>query len=223
MSLPSCARCGAPLAATPTDPAHPEWCRTCATAALQGPPAAPTPPPTAFAGAPMPQPSVPTAAGALPLGVDRPTLVVRTRVLDGLIVGTATAVLAAVAWWAISSRTELEWWTFGAALVGLIIGQGVLLGARKGGVAPGIIAAILGVAVVALAVYFIDRSQTIAALTDDGRSSDIPLWQGATAFWDALKGWFDYDRTKTAGFLLAPLLALVIAVRPNARPLIARR
>ena len=181
------------------------------------PPVAP-PQPVAY-----PTASVPTAAGALPLGVDRPTLVVRTRVLEGLIVGAATAVLAGLLWWSVASRVEFEWWTFAAAVVGLLVGQGVLIGARRGGVAPGVIAAVLGLLVVGVAVYFIDRSQTIAALTDDGRSSDIPLWQGAMAFWDVLKAWFDYDRTKTAGFLLAPLLALVVAVRPNARPLVTRR
>lgn len=219
MQLPSCAQCGAPLPAVPADPAHPERCGACAARALQGAGAAPS----AMAPPPRPTPMVPTAAGALPLGVDRPTVVRRLRTGDALLVGLAAAGLAGLVWWALGGLVELAFWHYAAALVGLIVGQGVLVGARKGGAVPAAIAAVLSLAVVLVAVYFIDRTQQIAALTDAGRTSDVPLWQGISPFWDVIDAWISFDVAKAAGFLLAPLLAIVVAVRPNANPGIAAR
>ncbi|HRW37757.1 MAG TPA: hypothetical protein P5254_08665 [Aquihabitans sp.] len=219
MQLPSCAQCGAPLPAVPADPAHPERCGACAARALQ----APGVPPMAAPPTVPPPPSAPTAAGALPLGVDRPAVVVRTRPADGLLVGLAAAGIAGVVWWAIGGVVEFTWWHYAAALVGLIVGQGVVIGARRGGAVPAAIAGVLSIAVVVVAVYFIDRSQTISGFADQGRSSDIPLWQGAMAFWDDLHAWIDYDLAKAAGFLLAPVVAVVVAARPGASPRVIGR
>ncbi|MEZ5139608.1 MAG: hypothetical protein R2711_12830 [Acidimicrobiales bacterium] len=218
MQLPSCAQCGAPPR-RPRRPRPPRAMRRRAARALQ----APGVPPMAAPPTVPPPPSASTAAGALPLGVDRPAVVVRTRPADGLLVGLAAAGIAGVVWWAIGGVLEFTWWHYAAAVVGLIVGQGVVIGARRGGAVPAVIAGVLSLAVVVVAVYFIDRSQTITSFADQGRSSDIPLWQGAVAFWDDLHGWIDYDLAKAAGFLLAPIVAVAVAARPGASPRVIGR
>ncbi|MCB0971961.1 MAG: hypothetical protein KDA97_10685, partial [Acidimicrobiales bacterium] len=107
----------------------------------------------------LPQAPPTTAVQPPPVGT---RLVVRTRVLDGILTGGAAAVLAGVAWWALATFTELDWWQYGAAGVGLVVGAGTLVGARKGGLVPGIIALAFATVATVLGAYFIDRSLTIA-------------------------------------------------------------
>lgn len=148
-------------------------------------------------------------------------MAVKTRVFDGILTGTATAFLAAVAWWAIATTiNNTEWWHFGAAIVGLIVGQGVLLGSRRGGLASGIIALVVASLAVLGAAYFIDRTLLINALADVGRTSDIPLWQGFSHAKDVYQGMWDDDSGKVIGWALGPLLAVLVAGWPGRRPLV---
>lgn len=179
------------------------------------PPTVP-PRPGAWAGAP-------TAAGALPLGATPAPPVVRTRLGDGLLIGLAAAGVAGVAWWALCSKLDTEWWPYTSVLVGVLVGQAVVIGARRGGAAQGLMAALLSAASVFVAVYFITRTGQIQAAQDQGYVTDVPLWNGASAFWDAFHDWISWDAAKAAGWLLAPLAAIVVAARPGARPGLGRR
>ena len=220
MLPPSCARCGAPLPAVAADPTHPEWCGACAARALDAPGMPPTVPSSSgrTSQAPWSNPTtVPSPDDAAP--------VVRVRVLDGLLTGLAASAIAGVLWWGVviglaQKGTDLELWHLGSILVGLIVGQGVLTGSRKGGGASGLLALVLSAATVAVAVYFIDRSQTIIALSDAGRSSDVPLWDGVRAAADVYQGWWDFDRTRVLMWLAGPIIAVLIAGWPGRRPLV---
>jgi hypothetical protein len=204
--LSSCARCGAPLPVVAADPNHPEWCAPCASRAFD----APTAPPPG---------QVPWGGGTTPA-----TAPVRTspRIGDGLLVGLAAAGIGAVAWWALATFGEVEQWHYLSVVVGIVVGQGVLLGARRGGPVPGLLAAVLSAAAVLVTAYFIDRSFQILDLDASGLSSDIPLWQGATAFVDVVTGWVEFDLARAGGWLLAPLAAAVIAGWPGRRPGLGR-
>jgi len=140
-------------------------------------------------------------------------------VLDGILTGVASGALAGVAWWAIAAFTEVAWWPYLSALVGLVIGLGVVVGARRGGLVAGLLAVVISVATVTVAVYFIDRSLTISAISDAGRSTDVPLWQGFTYAKDVIADWIEYERAKAAGWLLAPVVALIVAGWPDRRPI----
>ena len=60
---------------------------------------------------------------------------------------------------------------YGAIAVGLLVGHGVLIGARKGGPVFGVLAAVFTLLSLAVAEYFIQRSLAISK-----ESYDIPLW-----------------------------------------------
>jgi hypothetical protein len=145
-------------------------------------------------------------------------LVIKTRVLDGMLTGLASAAIAGALWWAIATAAAAEQWHVGAALVGLIVGQGVLIGSRRGGLVSGLLALVFSTLTVVVAVYFIDRSQMIIAFNDAGRTSDIPLWQGFTAAKEMYRGWWQYDQSKALLWLLGPVLAVLIAGWPGRRP-----
>lgn len=201
MQLPSCVRCGAPLPAVAPDPNHPEWCAACAARALAPPTA---PPPT-------------TVPWGTPVAVEPARPVRETRLADGLLVGLAACGIGGGAMWAIAAFGQLERWHYGALLVGLITGLGVLIGARRGGPLPGLIAAVLSLVAVLVTVYFADRSLQIASLEDAGLSSDVPLWQGAQAMVDIVRDWIEFDVASAAAWLLAPVAALVVAGWPGRR------
>lgn len=220
MLPPSCARCGAPLPAVAADPTHPEWCGACAARALDAPDLPPAVPSASgrTSQAPWTNPTTVDAPGAAPVEI-------RTRPLDGLLTGLAASAIAGLLWWGVviglaEKGTELDLWHLGAILVGLIVGQGVLTGSRKGGAVSGLIALVLTAATVAVTVYFIDRSQTVIALSDAGRSSDVPLWDGLSAVTDVYRGWWDFDQTRVLMWLAGPVIALLVAAWPGRRPLV---
>ena len=122
----------------------------------------------------------------------RRRLVVRTRVFDGMLTGLASAASPASSGGrvrlqprvdALALRRRRSWASSS--------GQGVLIGRPPGRAglrrcSPWCSARWP----CSVAVYFIDRSLTIAASTDAGRTSDIPLWQG----------FIDVDRRCTQGW-----------------------
>lgn len=217
---PSCARCGAPLPAVAADPTHPEWCGACAARALDAPGIPPTVPTTSGRASQAPWGNPATAPEA-PGG---PALVVRTRPFDGILTGLAASAIAGSIWWgaavAIASKTDFELWHLGSIIVGLIVGVGVLTGSRRGGLVSGLGALVLSAATVVVTVYFIDRSLTIIGLTDAGRTSDIPLWQGWSEAIDVYRSWWDFDQTRVLMWLGGPLVAVLIAGRPDRRPIV---
>jgi hypothetical protein len=148
---------------------------------------------------------------------------VRTRPLDGLLTGVAASAVAGTIWWGVAvllaKNDQPDLWHFGSLIVGLVIGQGVLLGTRRGGLVSGLIALVLSCLTVAAAVYFIDRSITIIALSDIGRTSDISLWQGWSHLTDTYRGWWELDQNRVLEWALAPLVAVVIAGWPGRRPI----
>jgi len=155
--------------------------------------------------------------------VDGFPVAVRTRPLDGILTGLAAATIGGVLWWAAAvavaqSQPDFELWPLGSIIVGLVVGIGVLIGTRTGGLVSGLIALVLSTAAVLVAVYFIDRSLTVIAFADAGRSSDIPLWQGIGAFGDAYRAWWDFDRNKALMWLGGPIVAVLIAGWPGRRP-----
>jgi hypothetical protein len=151
--------------------------------------------------------------------------VVRTRPLDGLLTGIAASAIAGAIWWGVSvllaKNGQPDLWHFGAPIVGLIIGQGVLLGSRRGGLVSGLLALVLGCLTVAATVYFIDRSMTIIAFEDLGRTSDISLWQGLSHVTDTYRTWWELDQNRIFEWALAPIVAVLIAGWPGRRPAFA--
>lgn len=221
MLPPSCARCGAPLPAVAADPTHPEWCGACAARALDAPDMPPSVPSasgrTSQAPWGAPTTAAPAAAGA-PMAIE-------TRFFDGVLTGVAASAIAGLVWWGLSvaiatSSPDFALWHLGSVLVGLIVGQGVLTGARRGGLVAGLLALVLSILTVAATVYFIDRSLTIIAFDDAGRSSDISLWQGFGALTDLYRGWWEFDPTRPAMWVLAPVIAVAIAGWPGRRPIV---
>jgi hypothetical protein len=79
---------------------------------------------------------------------------------------------------------------------------------------------VISVIAVAVTVYFIDRSFTVNALADAGRSIDVPLWQGWTNATDVYRAWWDFDKAQVAGWLLAPVAAVAVAAWPNRQPIV---
>lgn len=214
MLPPSCARCGAPLPAVAADPTHPEWCAACAARALDTPGTVPPPVPSASGRGSQAPWGNPTTA-TVPSGA---SLVVKTRVLDGILTGLAAATVAGALWWAVASRVDFEHWHLGSILVGLIVGQGVLIGSRRGGFVSGLLALVFTSLAVLAAVYFIDRSLQITSLA--GRTSDISLWLGFGHLKDTYQGWYDFDKTKPIEWLLGPIVAVIVAGWPGRRPII---
>lgn len=235
MMPPACARCGAPLSPVAADPAHPEWCNSCAARAQDPPTERPVAP--AVVGAPgMPgAPPQPPGASYQPAGsawATPPTtmvaghgagpggLVVKTRMVDGLLTGLAAAGIGGVLWWAFASNVQFELWQPLAVVIGLLVGQGVLVGTRRGGIGPALLALACSSLAVVVAVYFIDRSLTIDGIEAAGRTADLPLWQGFSYAQDAVWAWVDYSAVRAGGWLLAPVAAVLMTVFPKARPAI---
>jgi hypothetical protein len=93
------------------------------------------------------------------------------RYLEGALIGVATAALAGLAWWGVSALTGVQI-SYLAALVGLLVGNGVLIGTRRGGAVPAAVAAVVVLVALAVSQYFIERSLAIEDL-----GADLPLWR----------------------------------------------
>jgi hypothetical protein len=208
---PACASCGAPLPATAVDTANPDLCPTCAARNAH------TTVASRMSSVPGPPPPPVGSRGAAP-GLRR-ALVVKARPLDGLLTGIAAAVIGGTAWWAVTSLTALQI-PYLAIVVGLLVGQGVLIGARKGGIVQGIAAAVLCVLALAVAEYFIQRSLAIHDAHKAGSAIALPLWQGFSfarhVVTDAVKG-----RALTAIFWgIGAVVAFAVTFDTKRRPVV---
>lgn len=94
------------------------------------------------------------------------------RLLDGLLVGLAAAAVGGLLWWGAVAFTERQF-VYGAILVGWIVGQGVLVGSRKGGPIPALMGLASTLVALVVAEYFIQRSLAISQF-----GLDLELWLG---------------------------------------------
>lgn len=213
MTPTTCTRCGAPLPAVPADHRHPEWCAACAARASGAVAPAPALPPSAPTGAGT-WGGGPGAVAAPPVPGTFAPMIVKLRLGEALIVGIAAAALGGLAWWASVAFTERQF-VYAAIVVGLLVGQGVLIGARKGGVVPGIVAAALTLVALAVAEYFIQRSLAISNF-----GADVPLWLGFSPAREIVQGSLEDDPVGGLFWLLAAGAAALGAGRAAQRPVI---
>lgn len=213
MTATTCSRCGASLPAVPADQRHPDWCATCAArVAGQLPPAplAPPPGPTGagtWSGGPPP-PGAPT------VGPGRSVLVVRTRLGDALLVGAAAAGVAGLLWWAVTATLERQF-VYGAILVGVLVGHGVLVGARRGGPVPAAVAGVATLVALLVAEYFIQRSLAVSQL-----GVDLPLWQGLSTATDVVRTSIEEDPLTGVFWLVAAGAAVLTTASAQRRPVL---
>lgn len=156
-------------------------------------------------GAPAPVPPHAVAAsGAVEPG--------SVRVADGILVGMAAAALAGGVWWAVVALSARQF-PYLAVLLGLLVGQGVLIGSRRGSLALGALAGVLTLGSLSIAQYFISRSLAISEL-----GLDLPLWEGAGAAADVIRAAYQDDALTAMFVVLAAGCAAVAAGRSSARP-----
>lgn len=141
-------------------------------------------------------------------------MVVRRRLGEGLVVGLAAAVLAGTAWWASVFFTE-RLIVYAAIVVGIVVGQGVLIGARKGGAVPAVVAGLLTLAALLVAQYFIERSLAIANF-----GADIPLWLGFGTAREIVTDSVDGDPLIGLFWLVSAFAAIISAGAPSRRPVV---
>lgn len=180
--------------------------------ALPPPPPSSGPPGSPLQGwATVPAPPPPPGAPGPPV------LVVKTRLFDAVLTGIAAAAIGGLAWWTVVAFTQREF-PYLALVVGLLAGQGVLIGARKGGVAQGVLATVLCLTALLVAQYFVVRSLTIQEAADRGVANSVPLWLGFSpsrqVVIDSIR-----DHALTALFFgIAVLAAAITAGSPSRRP-----
>lgn len=162
--------------------------------------------------------SVPASALASSTAApDPPTylpLVTATRLLDGIVVGMAMATIAGVAWWAAVAFTQFRF-AYGAVVVGFVVGQGVLIGARKGGTLPAIVAGLACLTALAVAEYFIQRSLTI-----DTFHAELPLWQGLSTAVDVVRSSLEAEPITGIFWGMAVIAAMISAGSRTRRPIL---
>ncbi|MCU1499939.1 MAG: hypothetical protein JWM47_3892 [Acidimicrobiales bacterium] len=202
MTLTTCIGCGNPLPEVAADPRYPDRCPVCM---ARG--ASMLPPPGAGA-----MPGWPNVAGQ-PSSAFAP-MITRTRVIDGLLLGLAAATLAGVAWWAVISTTKAQF-PYAAIAVGVLVGQAVLIGARRGGIFPALVATVASVVALVVAEYFIQRSLAIAEL-----GVDLPLWLGLSSATDIVRGTVEEDPLTGGFWAVAAIVAALSAGSRNRRPLL---
>lgn len=95
-----------------------------------------------------------------------------SRPLDGLLVGVAAAAIGGLLWWGAVALTERQF-VYGAIVVGYIVGQGVLIGSRRGGPVPAVMALTSTLVALVVAEYFIQRSLAVSQF-----GADLELWLG---------------------------------------------
>lgn len=218
MLPPACASCGAPLPMTPSDPARPDLCPTCVqgSARVPGPTASTVPPPPPTSGGWGRTNAAPgNGWGQAP--ATQGQLLVKARPADALLTGVAAAAVGGLIWWAATALTSRQF-PYLAVVIGLLVGQGVLVGARRGGIAQGIAAAALCLAALAVAEYFIQRSLAFQQAHEHGVSIDLPLWQGfGFARKAVVEGVKDHALTGLF-WALAVVVAFASAVSNSRRP-----
>lgn len=136
----------------------------------------------------------------------------RPRMLDALLVGTAAAALAGLAWWGVVSATKTQF-VYGAVVVGFLVGSGVLIGARRGGAGPAFLALILTLTCLIVAEYFVQRT---LAVKETG--ADIPLWLGLTTARDVVKESVTEHPMTGIFWLVALIPAVTTTLTPSRRP-----
>ncbi len=209
MTPTTCSLCRSPLPAVAADQRHPDWCPTCAARAAGDLGPAPA------TGASVANAARPSNAWSGAVSPGTPGLLLLApapgRYLQGALVGVASATLAGVAWWGVTALTGVQFSYF-AALLGLVVGNGVLIGTRRGGSVPALVAVVSVLTALAVSQYFIERSLAIEDL-----GADLPLWRdlafARTVVTERLK-----DQPILAlSWLMAALVALVSTSSPKRR------
>lgn len=202
MATTTCSRCGNFLPAVGMDPRHPDWCPMCV-ARANGEVGPPT----------MTDPRLGLTVAVPP----RPALALATapvRLLEGTLLGVAAAALGAASWWALCTFSERQF-TFVAIVVGLLVGQAVLIGTRRTSVGGALVAALAAAAAFATSEYFVQRSLAVRTT-----GATIPLWQGFGFAKDVVE---ESRRTApTTGLFWAVgiVAAIVSAAAPGRHPLV---
>lgn len=199
MTLTTCTVCGSPLPAVAADPRYPDRCPACVARSVST-----LPPPSAGAGWPG------SSSAATPTA----PLITRTRVIDGLLLGLAAAFVGGLAWWAVISTTKVQF-PYAAIVVGAVVGQAVLIGARKGGTLPAVVAAVASAGALVVAEYFIQRSIAISEL-----GLELPLWMGLSSAWEIVRSTVVDDPLTGVFWAVAAVAAGVSAGSHHRRPLI---
>jgi hypothetical protein len=149
------------------------------------------------------------------VGVKRGELEVRSRPLDAMLTGIAAAAIGGAIWYGVAVATHKQF-VYLAVLVGALAGQGVLVGARRGGPIPAAMAFVFCAAGLLVAEYFVLRSITVSQYPDQS----IPLWQGfglaRRVVFDQLK----HDTMTALFFAVAAVVATAGAALPNRRPIV---
>lgn len=129
----------------------------------------------------------------------------KARFGDALLVGLAAAAAAGGLWWAVVAFTGYQF-VYGAIAVGLLVGHGVLIGARRGGPVFGLLAAAITLASLAVAEYFVQRSLAIA-----NEGYDIPLWTDLSFATDVVREAIRGHASTGLFWGIAAIVALVTA------------
>lgn len=214
--LPSpCSSCGSPLPAVANDPHRPDLCAACAarSAGVEGPTVVPAPP---QASGRSDQYGADAWVNATP-GQPAPPRPVRTRPLDGILTGLAAAAVGGAIWWGVTSLTERQI-PYLAVIVGVIVGQGVVEGTRKGGIVPGLIAGVCCLGALIVAQYFIERSLFLSAAQDRGVTVDLPLWDGFSSAKQVVQDAVEEDKLRGVFWIVAAVAAAVTAGSSGRRP-----
>lgn len=199
MTPTTCSRCGAPLPAVAADQRHPDWCPTCAARAVGE--LGPSPVSESITGARPGAPRVgaPPVAPPPPLALDPAP----RRYLEGAVIGVAAAGIGGVVWWAVCSVTGLQL-DLVSLLLGLFVGQAVLIGSRRGGPVPALVALVAVLLSLTIAQYFIERS---AAIADFG--AELPLWMGFSTARRVVSDSLTNDSLRGLSWLVAGAAAVV--------------
>lgn len=135
-----------------------------------------------------------------------------TRLGDGILVGAAAAAIGGALWWAVVAFTERQFF-YGAIVVGLLVGRGFLIGARRSGPVLGVLAAIFTLIALVIAEYFIQRSLAISEF-----GVDVALWTDFSFAKDVVREAVDGEPLTGVCWGLAAISALLSAGLPNRTP-----
>src|SRR5262245_20847656 len=87
-------------------------------------------------------------------------LVVKTRIGDAVLTGLGFAVLGGVAYWGVIAATGKDL-PYVGLIMGILVGQGVLVGARRGGPVQAALAGVFSLLGLIVAQYFVARTLLI--------------------------------------------------------------